>query len=282
MAPEQFDYNQEYFDRIQDWNRVSFPWIAPLIAEALKVYRPGAVLDYGCGAGVYARELARQGAAVDGCDISDTALEKCRTLYRETWSVLAPPRQAAYDLIFSTEVLEHIDDYRAALRSMYGLLRPGGVVLLTTTTYAISIYSVFQAVREKKLPLSRLGREVWAFLRGFSNEKRRDQFVVQYCFQRTGGHLHGFLRPALAEEFAAVGFEIPQAGVFYAYEAIQLPSLHTIGTWACLGRQEWSWGRRIGQFMLHLILKPLNGLLKQLGWAANNLYIVARKPQGAT
>ena len=38
----------------------------------------------------------------------------------------------SFDVVLATEVLEHIADWRAAIRSMKTVLRPGGVALLTT------------------------------------------------------------------------------------------------------------------------------------------------------
>jgi len=37
-----------------------------------------------------------------------------------------------FDVVIATEVLEHIDDWRAAVDSIKGVLRPGGVALVTT------------------------------------------------------------------------------------------------------------------------------------------------------
>jgi predicted O-methyltransferase YrrM len=38
----------------------------------------------------------------------------------------------SFDVVVATEVLEHIDDWRAAVRSIKSVLRPGGVALVTT------------------------------------------------------------------------------------------------------------------------------------------------------
>jgi hypothetical protein len=40
-----------------------------------------------------------------------------------------------FDLIISTEMLEHAEDWRAAVRNMKALLKPGGLLLLTTRSF---------------------------------------------------------------------------------------------------------------------------------------------------
>ena len=43
-----------------------------------------------------------------------------------------PYPEASFDLVTCTEVIEHLEHYRAALREMARVLRPGGVLVITT------------------------------------------------------------------------------------------------------------------------------------------------------
>jgi len=56
--------------------------------------------------------------------------------------------EARFDLVISNDVLEHVNDPRAALREMRRVLRPGGVLLMTVPFHANLDTSVTRAVLE--------------------------------------------------------------------------------------------------------------------------------------
>ena len=113
---KEFDYDPEYFGSLKgSWNEVSFPLIAPLARQAVAAGKPARILDYGCGSGTYARVLAEGGGEVDGCDVAEHSRETCERLYHRFIKIASASElpSAHYDLIFSTEVLEHIRDHQA-------------------------------------------------------------------------------------------------------------------------------------------------------------------------
>lgn len=100
---------------------------------------PRDVLDYGCGEGRYLtvwRQFFAE-ASLTGCDISDRALQIASQLSPDATLVpMADERvdlkDASFDLITSIEVLEHVRNADAAVAELGRLLRPRGILVLTT------------------------------------------------------------------------------------------------------------------------------------------------------
>jgi SAM-dependent methyltransferase len=100
----------------------------------------GRALEIGPGSGIYLPLLAGLAGEVVVTDIEPAFLDRARELMRGREavrfvvddicrSVLEP---SSFDLILCTEVIEHIAAWRAAVASIARLLRPGGVLVLST------------------------------------------------------------------------------------------------------------------------------------------------------
>jgi SAM-dependent methyltransferase len=99
--------------------------LTQLVADA--AVGPGdTVVDYGCGEQPY-RSL------FSGCDYIgvDLASNPAATVHIDSDGKV-PLADACADLIFSTQVLEHVKDPDAYLRECHRMLRPGGTLILTT------------------------------------------------------------------------------------------------------------------------------------------------------
>jgi protein-L-isoaspartate O-methyltransferase len=102
------------------------------------------VLDVGSGLGVLAQQIATVAREVDCLDMSTTAVEHCRSLglTADEWNIetddVPTGLHGAYDCVVSTEVLEHLEDPKAAVRKLYSFLKPGGMIILTVPDNRLS------------------------------------------------------------------------------------------------------------------------------------------------
>ena len=100
------------------------------------------VLDLGCGGGLTTACLAQRGATVVGMDLSRASLHvaSCHTRgHSHPESVFAcgraeslPFADASFDIVWCTDVLEHLSDLPAAIAQIARVLKPGGLFLYDT------------------------------------------------------------------------------------------------------------------------------------------------------
>ena len=112
---------------------------------AMQFCRDGIVLDAGCGAGYGAAYLANHGAKfVHGIDISTSAIAFNRFHFRRSNLKYAKMDVQAisnlkldhFDLIVSSNTLEHIPDVPAFFRKACRLLKPDGILLIAVPPVA--------------------------------------------------------------------------------------------------------------------------------------------------
>lgn len=100
-------------------------------------FRGKRVLDVGCGGGILAESLAREGAVVTGIDPSEKSLTAAREHARQeglsidyrlgTAEQLASGNSAeAFDLVFAVDVLEHVESLDRTVAGIAAVLAPGG------------------------------------------------------------------------------------------------------------------------------------------------------------
>jgi SAM-dependent methyltransferase len=119
------------------------PWAwerrrALLLAE---VTRGDRVLDLGCGAGRFLAALRDAGADAVGVELAEAALERARRnvpgaeLHRLAPDGAIPLEDGGVDLVWCSEVLEHVPDTAGLLSEARRVLRTGGRLLVTTPSH---------------------------------------------------------------------------------------------------------------------------------------------------
>lgn len=110
-------------------------------SRALSYVRSGdKVLDLGCGVGVFTKMVrdSFENRKVYGADISDLAMEDNRREHPGITYVVNEigrerlPYENYFDVVFSGETLEHLDDPKDLLRDAFHYLKPGGLLIITT------------------------------------------------------------------------------------------------------------------------------------------------------
>jgi len=101
------------------------------------------VLDVGCGGGILAEAMAKQGAEVLGIDLATKSLKVAQlhalesglanVAYREVAvEALAAERPASFDVVTCMEMLEHVPDPASVVKACAELVKPGGWVFFST------------------------------------------------------------------------------------------------------------------------------------------------------
>jgi SAM-dependent methyltransferase len=119
-----------------------------MIAAAAGPRIKGAILENGCGVGMYVQHLAPLGGTVFGLEYEfDRAKEAGREhpLVVNAAGERLPYPAASFDLILSHEVLEHVQDDRQAVAEMVRALKPGGrmVVFCPNRGYPFETHGIY-------------------------------------------------------------------------------------------------------------------------------------------
>jgi 2-polyprenyl-6-hydroxyphenyl methylase / 3-demethylubiquinone-9 3-methyltransferase len=137
LAHRWWDKESE-FRPLHQINPMRLDWIQNLIP--LKGLR---VLDVGCGGGILADAMARQGADVLGIDLASKALKVAQlhaleaqtegVQYREiSAEALAAEQSGMFDVVTCMEMLEHVPDPSLVVKACATLVKPGGHVFFST------------------------------------------------------------------------------------------------------------------------------------------------------
>ena len=101
-------------------------------------------LDIGCGTGLNSKYIQQNGFNVTGVDISPVAIEKYIKAGNEGHvadiSKSLPYDDETFDLVFASEVIEHLVDTEKFLNEIYRVLKTDGNLLLSTPNSAFWAY----------------------------------------------------------------------------------------------------------------------------------------------
>lgn len=173
------DYFEQVWERLPE--RLELPEFKLRRRFLLSEVRPGdRALDLGCGAGSFTAELRDAGAAPVGVEVAEAAVARARAAHPELDFRLAeidgalPFNDQTFDLVWASEVIEHVADTEHWLREVARVLSPGGRLLVTTPNHP-------------RLALAARG--------------------IDHYSEPFGDHLHLYTRRSLGDALRGVGFE---------------------------------------------------------------------------
>lgn len=106
------------------------------LAETLRGVKSGRLLDVGCSIGQFAARAKDAGFAASGLEMNEASAAFARAHYElevaEGTIHDAPQAAGSLDVLTMFDVIEHVPDPLGDLRKAWGLLAPGGTIVLST------------------------------------------------------------------------------------------------------------------------------------------------------
>src|SRR5512146_52653 len=145
MAAEWWDPNGK-FAPLHKFNPVRLKFIRETVAAhygraetSLRPFEGLSLLDIGCGGGLLCEPMAKMGFAVTGVDPSEKNIGTARAHaaqsgatidYRASNAETVAAEGKAFDVVLNMEVVEHVADLGAYLKTCAGLVKPGGLMFV--------------------------------------------------------------------------------------------------------------------------------------------------------
>lgn len=150
--PERFDPNDGAGKLIDSEHRARYRWAARLAAGK-------DVLDAACGVGYGIEILAAEAKAVTGVDIDPEAVAEAERRHGASAAAVLrgdllelPFEAESFDVVICFEAIEHVEDHERALAELRRVLRPDGVLVISTPNPAAYLEGNEYHVREFSPP----------------------------------------------------------------------------------------------------------------------------------
>ncbi|MEA2759862.1 MAG: 2-polyprenyl-6-hydroxyphenyl methylase / 3-demethylubiquinone-9 3-methyltransferase [Methylobacteriaceae bacterium] len=109
------------------------------------------ILDIGCGGGILCEPLARMGAEMTGIDPAPGNIDIARAHaapqslavnYRTDTAETLVAEGASFDAVLAMEVIEHVPNQAAFVATAAALVRPGGLLIMSTLNRTLKSFAL--------------------------------------------------------------------------------------------------------------------------------------------
>ncbi len=153
------------------------------------------LVDIGCGGGLMSEPMARLGATVTGVDASETNINVATlhadaggvpVTYRATTAEQLALEGAQFDVVMALEIIEHVADTSLFYDAITALVKPGGILILSTLNRTAKSYCLSIIGAEYVLRWLPRGTHTWSkFVR--PSEMARDLRARGFAVADTSG-----------------------------------------------------------------------------------------------
>jgi 2-polyprenyl-3-methyl-5-hydroxy-6-metoxy-1,4-benzoquinol methylase len=147
----------------------------------------GSMLDLGCGCGTFVKVCRDNGLDAFGVDPGEDLLGIAKLKSVGNYVIKAvgeflPFKEGAFDVITSSNVLEHVQNPQLSLRESFRVMKPGGIFWLSFPDYSRCFHEPHYRIFWIPMMPKRIAK-LYVRMRGRTNTKYLDS--IQYVTQRT-------------------------------------------------------------------------------------------------
>jgi 2-polyprenyl-6-hydroxyphenyl methylase / 3-demethylubiquinone-9 3-methyltransferase len=175
MAEEWWDPNGK-LKTLHDINPLRLSYINNVFKKhsnspSKPIFKDLKLLDVGCGGGILSEPLARLGGKVTSIDASQKNIEIAKahskkqglkiTYINTTVEDLSKKKNESFDIIFCLEIIEHVNIPEDFLEKCITMLKPGGIIFISTMNRTIKSYLLAIIGAEYLLKWLPIGTHSW-------------------------------------------------------------------------------------------------------------------------
>lgn len=151
----------EYYEEVKATKNSRFNTIINLVHGKNKK-----ILDYGCGWGHLSKHLSTQGHNVTGIDLSKSEIDICQSVWGTEENLTFLNKQIDYfapesfDLIISSQVIEHVHNVGNYLSEINRVLSPSGELIITLPNLLTPKFILLNGRKRMQRILKRTNRKI--------------------------------------------------------------------------------------------------------------------------